>query len=75
MELRPLDIVLLMTDGLVEALDSPRDPLGTALLHRLVGGAPHDPRSINGRILEAANEMRGPRQLDDVTLVALQLEK
>lgn len=70
--LKPLDIVLLMTDGLVEALDRPGDGMGEGLL-RLVKSAPHDPRSINARILEAANEMKAGRLPDDMTLVALQL--
>jgi serine phosphatase RsbU (regulator of sigma subunit) len=72
--LQPLDIVVLMTDGLVEALDRPGDPMGMALLHHLVKSAPHDPKIINAHIIEAANEMEGRRPLDDMTLVALQLE-
>jgi len=73
-DLRPLDIVLLMTDGLVEAFDAPTDRMGTRLLHGLVNSAPHDPKVINERILAVANEKMGSQPLDDVTLVALQLE-
>ena len=73
-ELRPRDIVLLMTDGLVEALDEPNDRWGKRFLHNLLHSAPHDPSAINDRILAAANEMLGSRPLDDVALVALQLE-
>ena len=40
LELHPLDIVLLMTDGLVEALDRPTDRMGTKRLHRIVNGCP-----------------------------------
>ena len=78
--LQPLDIVVLMTDGLAEALDRPSDRMGMALLHQLVKSAPHDPKIINAHILEAANGMQGRRllkrrrPLDDMTLVALQLE-
>jgi len=72
--LEPLDIVLLMTDGSVEALDRPGDRLGARMLHRIVKEAPHDPKAINAHILKAANKMKGGRPLDDVTLVALQLE-
>ncbi len=74
LELHPLDIVLMMTDGLVEALDCPSDRMGTKRLHRIVNGAPHDPAAINSRILAAAEESNGDHPLDDVTLVALQVE-
>ena len=74
LELHPLDIVLLMTDGLVEALDRPSDRMGTKRLHRIVNGAPHDPEAINTRILAAAQEANGDHPLDDVTLVAIQVE-
>jgi serine phosphatase RsbU (regulator of sigma subunit) len=74
LELQPLDIVLLMTDGLVEALDRPSDRMGTKRLHRIVNAAPHDPETINERILAAANDSGGAQALDDVTLVALQIE-
>jgi len=73
-ELGPLDIVLLMTDGLVEALDRPSDRMGLQLLLGLIKYAPHDPRLIHTRILEAVNKMKGAKLLDDCTLVALQLE-
>jgi phosphoserine phosphatase RsbU/P len=74
LELDPLDIVLLMTDGLVEALDRPSDRMGLQLLLGLIKYAPHDPRLIHTRILEAVNKMKGTKLLDDCTLVALQLE-
>ena len=74
LSLQPLDVVVLMTDGLVEALDRPSDRMGMALLHHIVKSAPHDPKIINAHILEAANKMKGRRPLDDMTLVALQLE-
>jgi serine phosphatase RsbU (regulator of sigma subunit) len=73
-DLEPLDIVLLMTDGLVEALDRPSDRMGMELLLGLIKYAPHDPKLVNARILEAVNKMKGTKPLDDVTLVALQLQ-
>ncbi len=71
--LEPRDIVLLMTDGLLDGLDRPGDRLGAQLLLQVVKSAPHDPGAVNGRVLEAANEMKGGRALDDMTLVALQV--
>lgn len=72
--LEPGDIVLMMTDGLVEALDRPSDRMGMQLLLGLIKYAPHDPRVIMERSLEAVNKMKGEKLLDDVTLVTLQLE-
>jgi serine phosphatase RsbU (regulator of sigma subunit) len=72
--LRPRDIVLLMTDGLVDALEHQTDSTMTTLLHRIVESAPHDPEAINERILEAASDTWSSQLRDDVTLVALQLE-
>ena len=74
LELQPLDIVLLMTDGLVEALDRPSDRMGTKRLHQIVNTAPHDPKVINARILAAAEESNSAQPPDDLTLVALQFE-
>ncbi|HKA89867.1 MAG TPA: GAF domain-containing SpoIIE family protein phosphatase [Haliangiales bacterium] len=74
LDLEPLDIVLLMTDGLVDALDRPSDRMGMELLLGLIRYAPHDPKLINARILEAVGKMKGTKPLDDVTLVALQLQ-
>ena len=74
LELQHLDIVLLMTDGLVEAFDRPSDRMGTRRLQQIVNCAPHDPKVINARILAAAEESNRAQPLDDVTLVALQIE-
>jgi serine phosphatase RsbU (regulator of sigma subunit) len=67
------DIVILMTDGLVEALDRPSDRLGMDLLLNLIKAAPHDPKQMNERILTVVDKMKGQKRLDDITLVALQL--
>jgi serine phosphatase RsbU (regulator of sigma subunit) len=74
LELQPLDIILLMTDGLVEALDRPSDRMGTERLFQIVSTAPHDTAIINARILATANESKSAQGPDDVTLVALQIE-
>lgn len=71
--LDPGDIVLLMTDGLLEALDHPSGRRGLDVLLALVRAAPHDPRRVHGRIREAVEEARSEHALDDVTWVALQL--
>jgi serine phosphatase RsbU (regulator of sigma subunit) len=72
--LRPADVVLLMTDGLVEALDHPSGGEGMDYLLDLVRGAPHDRRAIHARIRETVDEIRRTDVLDDVTWVGLQLE-
>lgn len=75
LDLEPGDIVLLMTDGLVEALDRPSDRMGMHLLLGLIKYAPHDPKLIIERSLAAVHKMKGTTKIhDDVTLVALQLE-
>jgi serine phosphatase RsbU (regulator of sigma subunit) len=72
-QLAPNDIVLLMTDGLVDALDGSGDGTASRELKRIVRDAPHDPAAINTRILEAVDAAPGPGSRDDVTLVALQV--
>lgn len=73
-EFGPLDTVLLMTDGLVEALDRPGDRMGVDFLLRLLRSSPPEPEIVNARILGAVDRRRRGRPLDDVTLVALRLE-
>ncbi len=72
-DLEPLDIVLLMTDGPVEVLDRSGSSMGAEMLLRIVAKSPHDPKAINTCIYETAKKMKRGRPLDDVTLVALQL--
>ncbi len=71
--LEPLDIVLLMTDGVLDALDWPSDPLGMERVLGAVASAPHDPKTMNALLLETVSRARGTRLPDDMTLVALQL--
>ncbi len=72
--LRPADVVLLMTDGLVEALDHPSGGAGMDYLIDLVRDAPHDRAAIHARIRRTLDEVRRGAVLDDVTWVGLQLE-
>jgi serine phosphatase RsbU (regulator of sigma subunit) len=71
--LAPGDMIFLMTDGLVQALDRPGDHLGMRLLLQLVADAPRDLEAINKRILAAVERERLMRQVDDVTLVAIEV--
>jgi serine phosphatase RsbU (regulator of sigma subunit) len=71
--LGPGDIVLAMTDGLVDALDHPTGRLGMEILLGVVREAPHDVRAIHERIRAAVDGARSRHALDDVTWVALQL--
>jgi serine phosphatase RsbU (regulator of sigma subunit) len=63
------DVVLLMTDGVVEAVDN--DPRNMWKLMDLVAQAPLDVRAISQQILAAVNEALGPRRVDDLTLLAI----
>jgi sigma-B regulation protein RsbU (phosphoserine phosphatase) len=67
-ELCPGDIVILMTDGVSEALNPARDPLELRALLRLVAEAPRDLDEIHRRILAAIDAAT-----DDVTLLSLEL--
>jgi serine phosphatase RsbU (regulator of sigma subunit) len=67
------DILLLMTDGLLEALDHPSGHRGLELLVDEVRGSPHDVQVVNERIRAAVDRARRAHPLDDVTWVALQL--
>ncbi len=67
------DIILLMTDGLLEALDHPSGHRGMELLLDQVQAAPHDPEVLGARIRAEVEAARSEHVLDDVTWVALQL--
>lgn len=72
LRLEPKDLVLLMTDGLLEALDHPSGHMGMKVLMKLVHEAPHDPGLVHERIRVAVDRARSRHDLDDVTWVALQ---
>jgi sigma-B regulation protein RsbU (phosphoserine phosphatase) len=68
------DIVLLMTDGVTEALHRDDDALGMWILLDLLERAPRDGAEINRRILAAvARRADASAHLDDLTLLALEL--
>lgn len=67
--LDPGDIVLLMTDGVVEAVE--RDPRNMWKLMDLVAQAPQDVAAISQQIMAAVTEALGSRRVDDVTLLAI----
>ncbi len=71
--IEPGDIVFLMTDGLIEALDRPGDRLGLRALTALLASAPQDIGEINQRVLAAVDHANGGKPVDDVTLVAIEI--
>jgi serine phosphatase RsbU (regulator of sigma subunit) len=66
------DILLLMTDGILDALHTDEDPLGMLALEALVRRMPPDIFDINRRILDAVAE-RGGLRADDITLLAIEM--
>lgn len=67
------DIVLLATDGLLEALDHPSGARGMDRLMALVRDAPHDAGRLHARLRAAVAEARSAHVLDDITWVGLQV--
>jgi serine phosphatase RsbU (regulator of sigma subunit) len=70
----PGDIVLLMTDAVVEALDQDQDRLGSEGLRRIIANAPADAGEIHRRILVAVEDSLGSRHADDLTLLAIEIQ-
>jgi serine phosphatase RsbU (regulator of sigma subunit) len=71
--LEPGDIVLLMTDGVSEALDRDGDRLGQGGLRKLIANAPANPAAIHQLILAAVEESLGSRAADDLTLLSIEI--
>jgi serine phosphatase RsbU (regulator of sigma subunit) len=74
--LSPGDLVILMTDGVVEALDHEVDRMGVDRLRAIISAAPHDGAEIQQRLLAEVGrqlEKSRSRRLDDLTLLALEL--
>jgi serine phosphatase RsbU (regulator of sigma subunit) len=69
MALHPGDVVLLMTDGVVEAVE--RDPRNMWKLMDLIAQAPAEVTAISQAIIQAVEEALGNRRVDDVTLLAI----
>lgn len=66
------DILVLMTDGILDALHTDEDPLGLRALHDLLARVPPDIADINRRILAAVEE-RKLRSFDDITLLSIEM--
>ncbi|MBK8996572.1 MAG: serine/threonine-protein phosphatase [Myxococcales bacterium] len=67
------DSVVLMTDGVLEAIES--DLLGMDKLRALVAHAPAHARGLNHAILAALDRRLRGRRLDDVTLVTVEMTR
>jgi serine phosphatase RsbU (regulator of sigma subunit) len=66
------DIVLLMTDGVLEALHREDDQLGMWTVIELLSKAPRDIQEINRRIVSAVQARMHDGVKDDLTLLALE---
>ena len=67
------DLVVLFTDGVVEALSPAGEPFGDPRLFELVSQSAASPNELNERAYAAVREhARGAAQQDDVTLVTMQ---
>jgi len=75
-ELRPGDMVLLLSDGVVEAMSAERELFGFDRLAATVAGLPADAdaRTVETRVLEAVyRHSDGSEQHDDITLVVVRV--
>ena len=72
--MQPGDILLLMTDGVLDALHTDADPLGLHALEALIRQMPPDVFDINRRILEEVATRSSERSfgIDDITLLAIE---
>jgi serine phosphatase RsbU (regulator of sigma subunit) len=68
------DILLLVTDGVLEALDHPSGHMGMEILLDEVRSAPHDLEAVHERIRDSVDDLRVQHALDDVTWVSLQVD-
>lgn len=73
--LEPSDIVVLASDGVLEALDWPGGGRGIASLVELVQAAPHDGELVSAHLRAAMRELHAARSRDDATWVVLQLDR
>jgi phosphoserine phosphatase RsbU/P len=72
--IEPGDIVLLMSDGILDSLHREGDELGMWALRDIVAAAPRDIVEINKRILEAVDRRTRGMPPDDITLVAIEVD-
>lgn len=68
----PEDILILVTDGVTEALEPMADPAAGGVLTRMVANTAHDIHELKTRILGALTD-RTQRHADDVALFAMQM--
>ncbi len=69
------DIVLLMTDGVLDALHRDDDQLGLWSIIDLLAKAPRDLDEINRRIVSLVQQRTGGSCPDDLTLLALEVRE
>src|SRR5262249_3499549 len=69
------DLVLLMTDGVLDALHREDDQLGLWSIIDLLAKAPRDLDEINRRIVALVQERSDGRCRDDVTLLGLEVRE
>jgi serine phosphatase RsbU (regulator of sigma subunit) len=67
------DIVLLMTDGVLDALHRDDDQLGLWSIIDLLAKAPRDLEEINRRIVSLVHQRTGGTAPDDLTLLGLEV--
>jgi len=67
------DIVLLMTDGVLDALHRDDDQLGLWSIIDLLAKAPRDLDEINRRIVSLVQQRTGGSSPDDLTLLGLEV--
>jgi phosphoserine phosphatase RsbU/P len=67
------DIVLLMTDGVLDALHRDDDQLGLWSIIDLLAKAPRDLDEINRRIISLVQQRTGGGSPDDLTLLGLEV--
>ena len=74
-DVAPGAIVLLYTDGVIEARSAEGEHFTAGRLHRALPGRPASAQELVDAVIAAVDEFRGDRDLqDDLTLVALQLQ-
>lgn len=67
------DLVLLMTDGVLDALHREDDQLGLWTIIDLLAKAPRDLEEINRRIVSLVEQRTGGARPDDLTLLGLEV--
>ena len=71
--LNPQDIIVLITDGLIESRNSEGTPLGTDNFVRLVGSIPPNAEPTN-YLMEQLNTFTGGKYEDDISLITIKVD-